>query len=666
MEALLSRLRPRPSRLPAGRDRRCAPWHSYRSPLGWSALLLALLAAPAVTRADNEACLACHAERGLVRETEYRKGTSVFVDPEPLAASVHRDLGCMDCHPDASEGHEPKLAPPACANCHGDVGEAYAGSQHGQAMARGEADAPQCGDCHGGHRILAIADTAATTQALHLPATCAACHADLDFIKRRPMSLASPLEAYEQSIHYKALRSGKHGATCSDCHESHDLRRPSDPRSAIYPTTVPATCGKCHAGIRATYDRSIHGQALARGDRNAPNCVDCHGEHEIRAPQDPLSRVYPSTLVNSTCVQCHESLRVTSRYGLSRGRLSSYLSSYHGLAERSGSTVVANCASCHGVHDILPSSDSLSSINKANLPRTCGKCHPGAGESFAVGTIHTNDGVANGEDPLVSYVRRMYVMLIVVVIGGMAVHNALDYRRNFKKGRLSYGTDYLRFTAGERLQHAVMALSFLTLAYTGFALKFPGSWWAVPLTAFGEGESLRRAIHRGAAVAMVAVCLYHVVYLSVTRRGRDQLVAMLPRLQDLRDCVQMVRYYLGATDTPPAFARFSYAEKAEYWALVWGSVVMSVTGFMLWFENTTLQHIPRWGLDLATTVHYYEAWLAALAIVVWHFYFVIFSPRVYPMSLVWWNGHMSEDEMAHEHPLELDRLRAEKGGGQSR
>ncbi|MDP6777277.1 MAG: cytochrome B, partial [Candidatus Latescibacteria bacterium] len=97
--------------------------------------------------------------------------------------------------------------------------------------------------------------------------------------------------------------------------------------------------------------------------------------------------------------------------------------------------------------------------------------------------------------------------------------------------------------------------------------------------------------------------------------------------------------------------------KAEYWALAWGSVIMTVTGFALWFENTSLRLIPKWGLDVATAIHYYEAWLAVLAIVVWHFYWVIFNPKMYPMSLVWLTGRMSEEQMAEEHPLELDEIR---------
>lgn len=625
-------------------------------PVALVGVLFAFFAARA-DAIDNEVCMDCHADPDLVRETEYKEGTSVFVDMKQLDASIHEGMDCVDCHADADDGHPEQLESPACADCHDDAAEEYATSLHGVALARGEKDAPTCADCHGGHRIRPAADPESTIYPQKIPFTCATCHANVDFIKRRPVGLGSPLEGYQQSVHFKALMEGKHGATCTDCHNAHALFKPSDPRSAIYDANVPATCGQCHGEIQKVYEQSIHGKALSFGNTDAPDCVDCHGEHEIRGPEDPKSMVYPTHIAKTTCVWCHESERIVKRYGLAAGRLTTYSDSYHGLADRSGSATVANCASCHGIHDILPSSDPQSSIFPSNLPRTCGQCHPGAGKSFAIGAIHVAPGV--DEHPVVRFLREFYILLIIATIGGMALHNGFDFFRNFKKGRLAYGDDYLRFSLAERLQHAVMALSFITLAYSGFALKFPDAWWATPLSWINGGEAGRRLIHRTAAVAMVSICVIHIGYLLLTRRGRGQFRAMLPRLKDARDALQMIRYYLGASPHSPEFARFSYAEKLEYWALVWGSVVMTVTGFSLWFENLSLQFLPKWLLDAATVVHYYEAWLATLAILVWHFYFVIFNPRVYPMSLVWLTGRMSEEEMAHEHPLELERLSRE-------
>jgi cytochrome b subunit of formate dehydrogenase len=120
----------------------------------------------------------------------------------------------------------------------------------------------------------------------------------------------------------------------------------------------------------------------------------------------------------------------------------------------------------------------------------------------------------------------------------------------------------------------------------------------------------------------------------------------------------VLRYNLGLVSTKPLFPRFSYIEKTEYWALMWGTLLMGVTGLVLWFDNTSMALITKLGFDISRTVHFYEAILATLAIIVWHFYFVIFNPDVYPMNLAWLTGKMSEEELLEEHPLELARLKA--------
>ena len=142
----------------------------------------------------------------------------------------------------------------------------------------------------------------------------------------------------------------------------------------------------------------------------------------------------------------------------------------------------------------------------------------------------------------------------------------------------------LRMSSLERWQHALLALSFIVLVYTGFALKFPESWPFTWLVALETGYAWRAWVHRGAAVVMILACLLHVAYLP-TRRGRAHISAMLPRLSDVKEVLHNIRYLVGLRSEPPRFDRFSYIEKAEYWAVVWGSVVMVITGFVLWFEN---------------------------------------------------------------------------------
>jgi len=217
---------------------------------------------------------------------------------------------------------------------------------------------------------------------------------------------------------------------------------------------------------------------------------------------------------------------------------------------------------------------------------------------------------------------------------------------------------YIRMTLNERIQHFLLLSSFITLVITGFALKFPESLWVTAIfKLLGENAfELRSVIHRIAAVIMVAVSLYHLGYIIFHKRGRQLVKDLWFKKSDITDLTNAFKYYIGKTKERPKFDRFSYIEKAEYWAVVWGTIVMGGTGSMLWFENTFLPVISNSGMNLATAIHYYEAILASLAIFVWHFYFVIYNPDVYPMNKVWFRGFMTREEMELEHPLELERI----------
>jgi len=168
---------------------------------------------------------------------------------------------------------------------------------------------------------------------------------------------------------------------------------------------------------------------------------------------------------------------------------------------------------------------------------------------------------------------------------------------------------------------------------------------------------LRSLMHRIAGVMLIAVSLYHVYYIIFVPRGKQLFRDMLPVQKDINDLIGSFRYYLGLAPEKPKFGRFSYIEKAEYWALIWGTVVMGATGFILWFDNTFIGLLTKLGWDVARTIHYYEAWLATLAILVWHFYFVIFNPDSYPLNVAFWKGTLTEEEMEEEHPLELHEIK---------
>jgi formate dehydrogenase gamma subunit len=203
----------------------------------------------------------------------------------------------------------------------------------------------------------------------------------------------------------------------------------------------------------------------------------------------------------------------------------------------------------------------------------------------------------------------------------------------------------------------ILAVSFIALAVTGFALKFPDSWIA---KAMGSNEMFRRWSHRIAGVILLVAGVYHVIYLLTTRDGRQLLKDFLPAKKDIQDVTDNARYLTGLSETKPKIARFGYAEKMEYWAVIWGTIIMGVTGLVIWFKMDVTKFLPRWAVDVAVTIHYYEAILACLAIVVWHFYHVIFDPDVYPLNWACWNGKVSKHWHEDEHPL--DQMPKDKCG----
>jgi cytochrome b subunit of formate dehydrogenase len=253
---------------------------------------------------------------------------------------------------------------------------------------------------------------------------------------------------------------------------------------------------------------------------------------------------------------------------------------------------------------------------------------------------------------VVRWVRRFYISMILAVIGAMLAHNFLIWRMKAIARRKAEHRVLLRMSLNQRVQHLILLTSFFVLVITGFALKFPDSWFA----ALVGGETVRGIVHRVSAVVLISLGLYHLIYAAASREGRRLVRDFLPRMKDAHDAVENVTHHLGWRFEKPQFARFNYAEKAEYWALVWGMVIMATTGIMLWAKVTVGDLIPRWWLDVAAAVHFYEAVLATLAIVVWHFYQVFFDPDTYPMNWAWYDGKMSLEHYREEHGLDAKAL----------
>jgi cytochrome b subunit of formate dehydrogenase len=604
-----------------------------------------------ITSAD---CAGCHEESQL--------GSSIADD---LEHSVHEGMDCLDCHSAMGtmpHREEALLGPidDSCRMCHADAAEQY--QAHGRVAVGTDADMPKCNDCHGGHDVLPSSVKQSKTHPVNLPRTCGECHEDLNLTKRHEILIDHPIEIYESSVHGQATRGGVYvAATCNDCHSTgasaHKIFSPGHPDSAINHFNIPSTCGRCHKGVEADFWEGIHGQLVERGETDAPVCTHCHGEHGIISPSDPRSPVSRSRVAEETCSPCHESAVLNEKYGLRAGRLTSFIDSYHGLKSRAGDTHVANCASCHGVHRILPSNDPTSTIYPENLQRTCGECHPGISPEMAAQPIH---GVAGEglQTTAADIVEKVYIIAIVVIIGLMVLHWLIDLFRQL--GNLFRRRPQVRrMTTNEVWQHTFLMVTFIALVISGFALRFGESGLTNLFFGWEGGFGLRGTVHRVAAILFILTAIWHTVYVSSTSRGRRILRDMWPERKDFEQFVQRILYNLGLRKETPRFDRFSYVEKAEYWALIWGSVIMVLTGLLLWFDNSVVQFLPKGVLDVSLVIHYYEAWLATLAILVWHMYSTVFSPHVYPMNPSWVTGLMPEKMYRHEHPEHFEQAKKE-------
>jgi len=385
-----------------------------------------------VSGADNTLCFDCHKDEALSKEDAGGKKVSLHVPEADFKASAHAKRSCSDCHTritdDAHAAGENKARDRVkCEVCHAEADRDYRQSLHAKPIMKGIERAAQCYECHGNHAILPSRDPKSATHLSNVAKTCSRCHSDKDFVKAHAMGAGpTPGELFKGSIH------GQSGeVTCTSCHSAHDVRSLLDPKSSIFRSNIPQTCGVCHAEITEQFVNSIHGTLAAKGRSDSPTCTTCHGIHGIKAKIDPDSPVNERRIAQTTCPQCHSAERISKEYGITKGQVKSYYDSFHGLSYRGGDTFSANCASCHGVHDILPSSDPKSMTHRDNLQRTCGSCHPGASENFAKGKIHAVASIKGEEfgEKVVGWVRVAYIFLILMTIGGMTFFNFTDWLR---------------------------------------------------------------------------------------------------------------------------------------------------------------------------------------------------------------------------------------------
>ena len=631
---------------------------------------------------SNQDCLDCHTDPTTSRMVRGKMTPMSLFPTNVFHGSVHAKLNCTDCHNTVKDLVHPSGLPPAqCASCHQAEAKLYAESIHGMSKAMGASAAASCVDCHGSHEIQPVKNADSPVFKLNLPLTCGKCHSNAGITAEYRMKYPQVAAQYTDSIHGQALlKMGLIVApSCNDCHGVHDIKRSVDRSSLINHANVAATCGKCHLGIEKTYDASIHGQILAKGDLSGPVCVDCHSAHQIEAPDGNNFKA----LSDVRCGRCHQD------------RLANYRDTYHGKAMLLGqpnvAPEVAACYDCHGYHDVLPPSNPASHLSKANIVATCQKCHPGANARFAEYVPHANplDGT---HYPQLHVTFVAMTALLIGVFGFFGAHTGLWLFRSgylwshdsktFRETKIQtqQGEEWFtRFAPYERFLHFLVVSSFLLLVITGMPLKFYYTSWAkVMFHALGGPQVARSLHHFGALITFLYFGLHLGRLLAngwkkraalrdpATGRLSLQRVkaiifgpdSMIPTLQDWRDFVAHQKWFFGK-GPKPEFDRWTYWEKFDYFAVFWGVAIIGFSGLVMWFPEFFSLFMPGWVINLALIIHSDEALLAAGFIFTIHFFNTHFRLEKFPMDTVIFSGRISKSEMLHERRRWFNRLAAE-------
>lgn len=635
--------------------------------------------APAV---PNTECMECHEAEFKAR----RKGQPkewVGVRAEFFEKSAHARLACVDCHDSITEStHEPKLPDVRCASCHERTVAQFESSIHGVVRPDTAQPAATCATCHGGnaHEMLPAHHIDSPVSKFNLLTTCARCHEDEKVIAELGIKSRDAIRNFRDSIHGQGLyKLGlKVAPTCNDCHGVHDIKPSHDVAAPTHKSRLSATCTACHVGVEKIFRASVHGVALARGDQQAPVCADCHSAHQIERP----TNAHFKQNSDQSCGKCHDR------------QLENYHETYHGKAmalNRAGSApAVAACYDCHGHHDVFSPGDQRSKLHRENIVKTCGECHRGANLSFTQYQTHADPGDAENY-PLLHGVFLFMTSLLIGVFCFFGLHTLLWLTRMavvYLKDPVAWraaraaahhdGETYRRFTPFERFLHMLVVTSFLALVITGMPLKFYYTDWAKVMFNLLGGPESAATLHHLAAIVTFGYFALHLGSLAIgfwrNRRalfnettGKFELRrvwgalfgpdSMAPSLQDLRDIVAHVKWFVGRGERPQ-FDRWTYWERFDYLAVFWGVAMIGVSGLVLWFPVFFAKFLPGWAINIAVVIHSDEALLAAGFIFTFHFFNTHFRIDRFPMDTVIFSGRISKTEMLQERRKWYDRLLA--------
>lgn len=544
----------------------------------------------------------------------------------------------------------------------------------------------ECIRCHENH-ISAQAYNAS----VHHSLLCSACHIKSDtkqmvlkdtaskkhcVITFKPMDCSSchnPIvKEHEASIH-----NGKRlPVSCAKCHaDIHYITSVKNDKIA-----KAKLCGQCHKKESA-YFKSVHYQALVKGNNDAPTCTDCHGLHAINKIDNIAQG---RSFHTQACLKCHADVKMMERNNVTTIAPETYFENYHGKNIRLGyPEKVAGCSDCHGAHNILPEKDSNSTVNKANLANTCKQCHINSSKGFARFIAHAEPS-NHKKFPLLFWVTLSMNFLLISVFLFFWVHSILWAMRGFIEKKQARNAAlfsssamknnekpkarpkvYRRFRPYQIVLHLFVVSSFLGLALTGLPLKFNQTAWGKTLMDYLGGTANAGLVHRICAIItfgyLFVALVLSIRFLFSKKHSNESFYqrlfgpdSLFPNRKDFRDIRAMFRWFFFR-GPKPSFDRWTYWEKFDFLAVFWGVAIIGSSGLLLWFPEFFGKFLPGWFFNVATIIHSDEALLAVGFIFTIHFFNTHFRFEKFPMDFVIFNGQVTEEEMIHERSQQWER-----------
>lgn len=624
--------------------------------------------------AAENACAACHTERELWSGENLK----LFIPAEKLAADVHsrRGVNCHDCHggnhgsmhvneahagENGFHGKGPEVWK-SCLRCHREAGLEMVKGVHAKAGprdVRGQAGPLECTACHGAdpHQMLSAHDPKSPVRVGNQVQTCGRCH-------------EKDLQTYFDSVHgQKLVRSGLQvTAVCADCHGAHGIYRASDHRSTLSSARVGGTCGKCHPYLDEQVRTSAHGKDGKPAGRKAaggktcetPSCTSCHAGHDI----GPAGAAFTCRKQMELCGRCHTEPSANHTMSL------------HAAVGQLGYPKPPRCSDCHGAHAIFPANNPRSTLSPKKRGETCGRCHSNAAGNFL--NFDPNADFADPHrNPIVHFVYQHLLFMLILTFGISGVHSAcwlvrsaVDVKCHGRPTRPKPGAVvFRRFGRMDRICHTVLMVAFLGLVLTGLPLKYNQTGWAKRVAYWLGGFDATSVWHRIFALALFSLLILNVVrlarsYFDGRRRGMtmQQVIfgpeSPVPNRRDARDFLKMLRWFVGL-GPKPAFERWTYWEKLDFWAAQADIVIIGLTGLVLWFPHFFTTFLPALAINIAKVVHSTQALLATGFVFAVHLFNTQLRPDKFPADMSMLTGLVTEEEFREERSDYYERLRQE-------